>query len=381
MEELYKEIFSIKKEFSLILNVIIYSKNEHILVKKEPFYIPYVPIFLANSNKEIIDYINSQDYLNCGIYTIEDDFNKIINSMPEKGEIFLEKEEKEIIDDESNVKDGWELIEKIPKNIFEKILCQCDWHDSVSEMKRNMLKMLKENVIGGNENEKYKYLKYFGFTLFPEIKSYLIDIIVKQFCYAYTKNEKKFSFYYILNKELRTGDSSKINKYMELISIINEAIEQKAIKSYKGQLYRATIIEDKIINNILIIDKKISNLQFFSTTKIRKKAEDFLSQPNKNVLFIIETNEKNIDIDSENISEFKNEKEVLFIPYSKFLVEDKKKILFKDKNGNTKEIYEIKLKALDDKHERNNIKFFNLSGKQLLKLNEIEEKFIGNGEK
>ena len=77
----------------MILNVIIYSKNEHILVKKEPFYIPYVPIFLANSNKEIIDYINSQDYLNCGIYTIKDDFNKIINSMPEKVEIFLEKEE------------------------------------------------------------------------------------------------------------------------------------------------------------------------------------------------------------------------------------------------------------------------------------------------
>ena len=94
MEELCKEIFSIKKEFSLILNVIIYSKNEHILVKKEPFYIPYLPIFLANSNKEIIDYINSQDYLNCGIYTIEDDFNKIINSMPEKEKFSLKKKKK-----------------------------------------------------------------------------------------------------------------------------------------------------------------------------------------------------------------------------------------------------------------------------------------------
>ena len=180
--------------------------------------------------------------------------------------------------------------------------------------------------------------------------------------------KKKNSLYYIINKELRSGEPSKINKYLELISLINYAIETKAIKSYKGQLYRATIINDDIINNKLIEGKTVANLSFWSSSKSRKSAEKFLSQQNRNVFFIIETNENNIDIDVENISEFKNEKEVLFIPYSKFIVVNKTKKIF---NSGNKEFYEIKLKSVDDQHERNKIKIVSYSGKQMKKLNEL----------
>jgi len=367
MQRIYKDIYSIIKEFSLILHIIIYSKDDKIFVNKIPFQIPYFPIFLANSTEELINYIKSQDFLNCGLNLITDmneDLNSKSEIINELNDCFfpneLNKELKEDEIDELFIEDGWELLDKVPKEALGKILLERNWTNSVAEMKRNMFKMLKENNIGDNANEKYKCAKYFNFNLYPESLPYFIDIIVKQFCYAYTTN----NFYYFLNKELRSGDSKKINKYIELISIINTALEEKAIKSYKGELYRGTFIQNDILNNILIEGKTIINLAFMSTSKSRKQAEKFLT-PKKNVLFIIETNENNIDIDSEYISRFQNEREVLFIPYSKFLVIKKQKIIFKFKDGRNKEIYEIKLKGIDDSHERKKIKKFSFSGEQL----------------
>ena len=221
MQKSFKEIYLIKNEFCLILNIIIYSKDENLFIDKRALQIPCLPIFIANTKEEIINYINSQEYLNCGVNTFEmgDDNDKMNNDSENMELIFGKKiEEKiennieEIIEGKA-IEDSWEVIENIPKIIFEKKLFCIDWTDSIREMKRNMLKMLKENKIGIDDNEKYKYLKYFGFTLFPEIQSLFIDIIVKHFCYAYSRDEGKNipSFYYILNKELRTANSSKIN--------------------------------------------------------------------------------------------------------------------------------------------------------------------------
>ena len=75
----------------------------------------------------------------------------------------------------------------------------------------------------------------------------------------------------------------------------------------------------------------------------------------KNILFLIKTKEYNIDIDLEQLY-FYDEKEVLFLPYSKFLVKNKEKKIHKNK-----EIYEVKLEGLDKKNERGNIKSLNLS--------------------
>ena len=55
-------------------------------------------------------------------------------------------------------------------------------------------------------------------------------------------------------------------------------------------------------------------------------------------MFIIETKGKNIDIDVEQISNMENEEEVLFLPYSRFLIKSKEKKVFKNK-----EIYEVQL--------------------------------------
>ena len=65
------------------------------------------------------------------------------------------------------------------------------WNHLVEPVRSNMLKLLKENNIGETNDKKYKYFKYFSFNPYPEMKDYFIDTFVKQFCYAYTMNEKK----------------------------------------------------------------------------------------------------------------------------------------------------------------------------------------------
>ena len=52
-----------------------------------------------------------------------------------------------------------------------------------------------------------RYCQYFNFNLLPEM--YIpktINIILKQICYAYSLDEGQKSFYYMINKELRSGD-------------------------------------------------------------------------------------------------------------------------------------------------------------------------------
>ena len=98
----------------------------------------------------------------------------------------------------------------------------------------------------------------------------------------------------------------------------------------------------------------MTNLWFWSASKKKTIAENFL----KNTLFIIQTKGRNIDIDLEDISQ-SDEKEVLFLPYSKFLIKSKEKKIFKNK-----EIFEIKIEDLYDKDERKNIEKFNINSEE-----------------
>ena len=138
----------------------------------------------------------------------------------------------------------------------------------------------------------------------------------------------------------------KIEKYQNLISAFNSASEQKMIKSFEGEVFRATQLDKDFIENKIIEGKSLTNLSFWSASKSREKAESFLDGPKKNILFLIKTKEYNIDIDLEQLY-FYDEKEVLFLPYSKFLVKNKEKKIHKNK-----EIYEVKLEGLDKKNER-----------------------------
>ena len=163
-----------------------------------------------------------------------------------------------------------------------------------------------------------------------------------------------------MNKDLRSGDYFKMKKYIDIVAMINSAFKEGVIKSYKGQLFRGTRMENKYVEEKIKVGNVLTNLSFWSASKERAIAEKFLK--GKNIIFLIETKKNNIDIDLEQISKYP-EKEVLFLPFSKFLVKSVKKTMFK---GN--EINEVKLEGLDEQHERGNIKQVPMTNYLLLAL-------------
>ena len=157
-----------------------------------------------------------------------------------------------------------------------------------------------------------------------------------------------------MNKDLRSGNLLKIEKFLNLISAFNFALKKKFIKSYEGELYKGTKLDKDFIENKLIIGKSLTNVCFWSASKSREIAEKFLK--GKNILFLIKSKGKNnIDIDLQKLSFF-DEKEVLFLPFCKFLVKSKEKKIFMNN-----EIYEVQIEVIDEVNERKNIKSYNVS--------------------
>ena len=67
---------------------------------------------------------------------------------------------------------------------------------------------------------------------------------------------------------------------------------------------------------------KMINTTFWSTSKDFKVAEKFMMKQNfRNSFIICKTTKNNIDIDFEKLNPF-NEKEVLFLPFTEFKVEN-----------------------------------------------------------
>ena len=347
----FKELYSIRYDFGLLISLIIYDDNE-IYINKMPFVSSeQLSIFIANSEIEIINYINGQENLNCGhnfrdITLIFNDFLKSIELYKKLKfpKVQMENEEK---DEQFLSEDGWELVEFVPKEIMdEKIFGFIGDRYPTEKIRLNMLEIYKENKIDSSFYDTY--CKYFYYNLIPELCINPLKIGLTHICYAYTLHEEKNSFFYIMNRDLRQGDPLKIVKYLNLISLFNLGIKDNIMKSYEGVLYRATKINKEFIDKNIIEGKVLTNLSFWSATKERKIAENFLSDSFRNILFIITSKKLNIDI--EDISKF-SEKEVLFLPYSKFLIISKEKKLF-----NNKEVYEVKIEGLDEQHERENIK-------------------------
>jgi len=368
-ESKYKELYSIKNDFGLTLSLIIYMKEEKTLINKKPFQLAsHLQIFIANNTNEIINYINSQEYLNCGfnfinqsssiLETLENlpfEVNKKLN--PRNELINIENSDKLIAEEGI-----WELADSIPQQIFEKaILGTTSGQITLDKIRISTYNLFRENEIEYLFYERY--CKYLSFHLIPELGYNTVNVTIKQFCYTYSLND---GFYYILNNILKSKDPKKITNYLEIISMINNALKDNIIKSYEGEVFRGTRIENDFIENSLKEGNIISNLGFWSSSKDRKIGESFLADKEKNVLFLAKTKKYNIDLDIEKISKFDYEKEVLFLPFTKWLVKGKEK-----KNFNGKEIYEIKLEALDLENERSKIKALSIPSELIQFIKEI----------
>ena len=357
-EKNFKEIYSIINEFALNVMLIIYFEDKKTLINKKFMMTSNNnPVFLANDVEEINNFIISQENCDCG-RCFQNLSSKIINFF--KGKESVNNHFPKTCD-KLNIEDGWELADLVPKEFFNVKNLSINGFSDIDSICFNFFELYKEN---GIEDLFFrKYCQYLSFNLLTEmIVSKNLFLILKQFCYAYTIDEDKNSLFYILNKTLRSSDISKIQKFFCLISCLNTALETQIIKSYKGEVFRATHIEKDFIENKIIVGNVLTNLSFWSATKSNKIVENYLKDEKRNILFVITTTGENIDIDFEQMSNF-DEKEVLFLPYSKYEIKSKEK-----KNFNNKEIYEIKLEQMEKKDERGNIKPLNITSEETYRI-------------
>ena len=121
---MYKELYTIKDEFGLILYLIVYNKNINKLINKRPFQVrTHLPIFIANNENEIINCINSQEYIDCGLNFTNETSNVIssFKNVMKQEEIQIPKVEikdNDVVDRISS-EGGWELVDKVPEKIFK----------------------------------------------------------------------------------------------------------------------------------------------------------------------------------------------------------------------------------------------------------------------
>ncbi len=363
-ENNFNELFSLKNDFALKIILIIYIDDLNTLINKNILMETMnIPVFFAYNVIEIKNFIISQKNCNCG-RNFRDLPSELKNYLIENTSLnkFFQKNHIEKENDNTSIEDGWELVDLVPKEFFNTKYLSIMGIQNIDAISLNLFNIYKKNK---NESLFFqRYCAYFNFNILPFFFCQnTLDVILKQICYAYSldesndndKNSFKNSFYYIMNKDLRSGDPSIYEKYLNLISAFNISLEEKILKSYSGEVYRATVLDKDFIENKIIVGKSLTNVCFWSSSKCRNIAENFLAGPNKNILFWIKSKGNNIDIDSEKLYFF-DEKEVLFIPFSKFLITSKEKKMYKNK-----EIYEVKLEELDTIDKREKIKSYDIT--------------------
>ena len=226
---------------------------------------------------------------------------------------------------------------------------------------------------------------YFGWKLYPELISFNI-CFVKRFLYMYCREEgeSQKSFYKMINDDLRSREPSKIYRYINILALINQLMDENYFRNYQGVVYRSTILDEKLILK-LVAGTKMVNTSFWSTSKDSEVADKFMkTQTWRNAYIICKTFKNNIDIDLEKLNPFDNEKEVLFLPFTEFIVEN----VYSEEKFNKKK-YIIKLKELGNKNfvNSNNMQIENINNikvnnnlDELLKsqIEKLKDKFVKN---
>ena len=173
-----------------------------------------------------------------------------------------------------------------------------------------------------------------------------------------------------MNNELRSGDFKKIKKYSTLIYIIKDTISIGLLSSYKQEVYRGSWLREDFIKK-LKKGTKIFSPCFWSCSKEKKKALDFLIYYKRNVLLIVNgIKNNNIDIDIEKISHFPDEKEVLVIPFCTFEIKNIKLIF------DSFPYYVINLEYIDEKYENDKIMNMPIYNVKMDKLVDNIEKLV-----
>ena len=185
---------------------------------------------------------------------------------------------------------------------------------------------------------------FFGWKIYPELTFFNLSF-VKRFLYMYCREENlsEQSFYRIMNDDLRTREPYKIYRYINILALINGYIENEELINFKGKVYRATKLDENLILK-LIPGTKMVNTTFWSTSKDKQIAENFMIRNDwRNTFIICKTVKNNIDLEQLNPY---GEKEILVIPFTEFIVEK----ISPEKKNDGKIIYTIELTELKNKN-------------------------------
>ena len=178
-----------------------------------------------------------------------------------------------------------------------------------------------------------------------------IELLSKYYAIMYKieSNNDDNIFHFNMNNYLRSNE--KFDIYLPYIKTLYKGIKLKILPFASNQiLFRGAFLHKNDINNIIKNrNKEIPGFfafsrEFLSFYKEKKIAENFLIKNHANnvdlikVLLILEKGNLPNNIDIENISNFQNEKEVLFLPFSSFEIKGIKEIIIINEKG-----YEIKL--------------------------------------
>ena len=339
LQEDLETIFTISHESGVSFLAFVYVENEDITKIPKNKLEGIISIIFVNSPEDIINYLSQ----------------KLNFHNPIQGP------ELEEIGDFLNIKIPKITFEQNDEDIYQNGCFELAETFDINLIKNNFIYKVGDRINYKAEFCKYIYYIYkehnsldlfikqnciyFGWNLYPE----LIDsniCYIKKFLYMYCREEKESqkSFYRIINDDLRSRDPYKIYRYISILSLINSLIEKKFLKSFNGKVYRATKLDENLIKK-LVPGKKMINTTFWSTSKEFKVAENFMIKHNwRNSFIICEAKKNNIDIDSEKLNPF-NEKEILFLPFTEFIIN---KVSSEIKYG--KKIFIIELTELDNKN-------------------------------
>ena len=344
--EYLKTIEYIANEYALKIVIILYVQNKNIKIDKKILQASFIPIILTYCEKDILNYYNDHFFILKEKTIKYIDRNDFLDKVYGTSFKFPKLNETKIVKEEDN---GWDMKRDININIFDSVKIETAFGRFRSDILiRSMYKVYKEN----NCLDLYikYYGNYFGADLIVEEK-FTNLISSKLFLYAYTLNEDNGkSFYSLMNNDLRSGDSEKICRYLPMIRQIYDLVRGGHLKSYAGEVFRATYFKKELLDEIKP-GEKMFNSSLWSSSKKLCIAKQFLFNLKKNVLLHTKVKKgNNIDIHLEGISQYPNEEEILIFPFCYFEIKSFKKV-----KENNLEYYDLELIYCEKENLRNNI--------------------------
>ena len=227
------------------------------------------------------------------------------------------------------------------------------------------------DIIKMDDLDKYTEFLYENYSYNNDIKNLLepiikiknipIELLSKYYVRLYTYES---NFYHDINRGLRENNNML---YMPYIKILYEGLKSRSLKLSSDEILYGhgilSVVEIKKIIECIRQNSKhppiITSKTFMSFTKDKKIADLFLDKEInknselKNVYYVLEKEDNNsydlsTHADLGDLSVYKNEKEVLFFPFSSFLLSD-----LIQTNINKETRYEIKLIYLGNYKEKN----------------------------